>query len=101
MACPKSMGNQLIKLGECVNRLCSPGASTSDMPAQLCVARDGVSFHMTDQCYYVQRNPANEIWWSQAGSVSNLAILMPNWRFFSRCPLCFPVDADGAGGENK
>ena len=49
VACAKSMGNQLIKLGECVNRLCSPGASTSDMPAQLCVARDGVSFHMTDQ----------------------------------------------------
>ena len=51
----------MIKLGGVCEKVVQPwGLETS---LRNIVWRDGVSFNRTDQRYYVQRNPANEIWW--------------------------------------
>ena len=79
VACPLEPFWQLT-MGSCMScwSWCAKDRKDELFPHRLWVARDGVSYHISNDCPHILRNPADEVW----------------TRTRHRCPLCFPALQD-------
>ena len=65
VACPSLLRPACSAMGSCFSYLTREEArpeQPSEPPRHLWVARDGVSFHAHEDCEYIRRNRADEIW---------------------------------------